>query len=60
MSVGVQVCMCLWLCVFYNGAPGSGPGLLLCHTRLPHTHTDRRGASFVIVIHRRVVLKNDF
>ena len=31
------------LCVFYNGAPGSGPGLLLCHTRLPHTHSHTPG-----------------
>lgn len=42
-----RVCMCL--SVFYNGALGLGPGLLLCHTRLPHTlshthtHTNTRG-----------------
>ncbi len=40
----VWVCrhVCMWLCVFYNGAPGLGPGLLLRHTRLPHTHIHKQ------------------
>lgn len=52
----------MWLCVFYNGAPGLGPGLLLCHTRLPHTFIHTRGlicaSAPLTVIHKQEDCQN--